>query len=83
MPPLDCDEEAAANLPPKHLYYPVVKLQDSGLTTSVGGHKIRWDRRKRDFQDGVEVTPDEDSPTMTDLLESENTEKFSVENQTQ
>ena len=70
-PPLDTDELAAASLPPKHLFFPVVKVEEAPLHCNVGKHKIRWDRRKRDFQDGVEVTPDEDSPTMTELLDSE------------
>ena len=69
-PPLDTDEEAAASLPPKHLFFPVVKLQDTGMVTSVGNHKIRWDRcAKRDFQDGIEVTEKEEPQTMGKVVE--------------
>ena len=55
QPPLDEDELNAARLSPKHLLFPVVKTTDARLVSSIGNHKIRWDRAKRIFVDGEEV----------------------------
>ena len=65
---MPCD---AASLPPKHLLFPKVRLEDAQYVGNLGTHKCRWDRSNRDFQDGEEVTQEEEGKTMEDAVQEE------------